>query len=386
MHRRKELVQQFFSLLITIAALGLVVSCVAPPYEPAESETSQTDTSDSTDAADSPSESNGDSDSEDSDDDCGWGEELNEDGECVPRCFFDQCPPGYTCDEDSGLCEPNSDSSDDDDTSSDGPCDPANCPDGFTCPDDASSSECVPIEDEGCGGAFDCSFGETCVDGACVPLSGELVTTCSDDTDCPLLMTCQVGVCVGCLDDLMCAGDARCILGVCVEADLGTAGDCINMECAEGQTCNWQTGICEPNCSEDTDCPDGEFCSAITQFCTPEFQCETDADCVTGSCVGTVCVGCTDDTECQAGLTCTFGACLPNPVGSDPCSASECDAATESCDPLDGSCYPSDGTCDSDDQCREVHDCSIFGVCTGCEVDGDCRPEQRCILSACVLL
>ena len=83
------------------------------------------------------------------------------------------------------------------------------------------------------------------------------------------------------------------------------------MECSEGQACNWQTGVCEPTCSEDADCPEEEFCSAITQFCTPEFRCETDADCTTGSCVGGVCVGCTDDTDCQQGLTCTFGLACP---------------------------------------------------------------------------
>jgi len=385
-----EIFRRLVSTFIALLALVFVVSCVAPPYQPAGTDASDSQASDESASSDSSSETQNDSANDDADeeDDCGWGEGLNDAGECVPRCFFDQCPPGYTCDEESGLCDLDSETGDTQDTTTDGdgPCDPENCPDGYTCPEDASSPDCVPIEDGDCTGVFGCEFGETCVDGTCVPLGGELVTVCVEDADCPLLMTCQVGVCVGCLDDLMCAGDARCILGVCVEADLGPAGDCINMECSEGQSCNWQTGVCEPNCSEDTDCPDGEFCSAITQFCTPEFRCETDADCITGSCVGGVCVGCTDDTDCQNGLTCTFGACLPNPVGSDPCSASECDEATEACDPLDGSCYPADGTCNSDDECREVHDCSIFGICTGCEVDGDCRPDQRCILSACVLL
>ena len=395
-HHPSEIIRRLFPVLFTLICVSWVVACVAPPYEPPGGESSDTQNTDTTeDSSDTGSDDEaGDGDTEDDseDDDCGFGQELNADGECVPRCFFDQCPPGYTCNEATDLCEPDSDADDEDATGDDdtgdqeGPCDPANCPEGYTCPDDQSSSECVPVEDGGCAGVFDCEFGETCVEGQCQPLGGELVTVCSDDGDCPLLMTCQMGVCVGCLDDLMCAGDARCVLGVCVEADLGTAGDCINMECSEGQACNWQTGVCEPTCSEDADCPEEEFCSAITQFCTPEFRCETDADCTTGSCVGGVCVGCTDDTDCQQGLTCTFGACLPNPVGSDPCSAANCDEATEACDPLDGSCYPADGTCSSDDECREVHDCSIFGVCTGCEVDGDCRPDQRCILSACVLL
>lgn len=386
-HRRAEPLARFTSVLFIFVCLVWVTACVAPPYEAPGGDAAEEDgTTDAT----SDAEDTQDGSSDDAEDDgCGFGEELNADGECRLACFFDQCPPGFTCDETTDLCEPDSDTGDgntDDNTDDGGPCDPDDCPEGYTCPDNASSSECVPIEDEGCQGAFDCQFGETCVEGECQPLGGDLVTVCTTDTDCPLLMTCQMGVCVGCLDDLMCAGDARCILGVCVEADLGPAGDCIDMECSEGQECNWQTGVCEPSCSEDTDCPEGEFCSAITQFCTPEFRCETDADCSTGSCVGGVCVGCTDDTECQPGLTCTFGACLPNPVGSDPCSAAECDPVSEACDPLDGSCYPADGSCSSDDECREVHDCSIFGVCTGCEVDGDCRPDQRCILSACVLL
>ncbi|MEC9464894.1 MAG: hypothetical protein VX834_03865 [Myxococcota bacterium] len=324
---------------------------------------------------------------------CQAGEIVNDDGACVPACSEATCGPGTVCDAATGQCLP-VDSGTEGNTANtwagesgttEGGCDPASCPDGYECPDDASSTQCVPIEDEGCSGLFDCDFGQQCVEGECVPVGSDAVTMCQDDTDCPMLMTCQVGVCVGCLDDLMCA-EGRCILGVCVTADLGPGGDCIGLECSEGQACNWQTGVCEPTCVEDSDCVEGEFCSGITNFCTSEFRCDDDADCLTGSCVAGVCVGCQSDTECAEGLTCTFGACLPNEVGSDPCAEASCDPSTEACDPLDGSCYPADGSCSGDEDCREVHDCSMFGVCTGCEVDGDCRPDQRCILSACVLL
>ncbi|SVC24521.1 uncharacterized protein METZ01_LOCUS277375, partial [marine metagenome] len=201
---------------------------------------------------------------------CEPGQLMSADGTCVAACSEATCGPGTECDPVTGQCMPvdgGGTTSSNGGSSSDGDCDPASCPDGYECPDDASSSQCVPIEDEGCSGIFDCGFGQQCVEGECVPLGSDAVTMCEEDTDCPLLMTCQVGVCVGCLDDLMCP-EGRCILGVCVTADLGPGGDCIGLECSEGQACNWQTGVCEPSCSEDADCPEGEFCSGITGFCT----------------------------------------------------------------------------------------------------------------------
>ena len=195
---------RFKSVIFAMICLCGVVACVAPPYEAPGSETSEGENSDSADSANGTDESSGETETSDDseDDDCGFGQEMNAAGECRTRCFFDQCPPGFTCDETSDLCEPDSDSSDDT-PEEEGPCDPENCPEGYTCPDDASSSECVPVDDGGCQGAFDCQFGETCVDGQCQPLGGDLVTVCTTDGDCPLLMTCQMGVCVGCLDDFL---------------------------------------------------------------------------------------------------------------------------------------------------------------------------------------
>jgi len=307
--------------------------------------------------------------------------------EAVPACEEDSCPPGYYC-PDPGFseCVP------------DGTirCDPASCPPGYYCPErgspeDPGTGECVP-RGEICVSDDDCLPGQGCVDGACEWGAVDIVATCEDDADCPLLMTCAVGVCVGCIDDLQCAlqqDGSRCVQGVCLTADLGPVGECLTTRCDEGQRCNPATGQCEPTCADDADCAAGETCVPLVNTCVAEFSCEDDADCAAGlTCSGGLggqgglCIGCSDVVPCPPGLSCMLTACVPD------ITATACDSVTcgedQLCDPADGSCYRADGRCEEDVDCSAGQTCNMLGLCSGCAEDSDCRPEQSCIFGACI--
>lgn len=282
-------------------------------------------------------------------------------------------------------------------------CQPASCQQGWVCPvvgtaDDDGSGECIPGTGY-CAEDIDCDLGQRCDAGRCISRAGDVVLTCETAADCGPLLTCQLGVCVGCLDDLQCAiqaPDSSCVFGTCVVADLGPAGECINKECPDGQRCNVQSGICEETCTSEDDCEPTEICAPVLQRCVADPGCTGDGGCPgtltcagagvigdTGFCTG-CCADCADpDLECAEGLVCILETCLPDVSGSDNCGDVTC-LEDELCDALDGSCYPADGTCAGNGDCRSGHTCNFLGVCSGCSVDGDCRIGQRCLLGACL--
>ncbi len=317
-------------------------------------------------------------------DGCAADEECHDlTGLCLPRvpCVPADCLSGFECPADGyGDCVAIP------------ICNPADCDPGYRCPDDGAL-DCVPIpgwcdEDE------DCPFGQRCDFDAnnCISRAGDIVQTCDTNADCALLMTCQLGVCVGCITDLQCityAPGAVCVLGTCVIPEVGNVIDCLQVQCPEGERCDPKTGACEPTCSSDDDCEVGEICAPVLNRCVVDPGCTEDADCQ-GNLTCTaglgmesgVCIGCTDVEPCPAGLSCVLGACLPNP-NATACDGVEC-GADELCDDFDGSCYAADGSCQVDEDCRPDQTCNFLHLCSGCSVDGDCREGQSCLLSACV--
>jgi hypothetical protein len=273
-------------------------------------------------------------------------------------------------------------------------CDPINCASGFECPP-SGEGDCVAIEGW-CGKDDDCGFGQRCDNNECVSRVDEVIMTCETDQDCwdqgALLLTCQAGVCVGCVDDIQCGllGNGRCVLGACVVADLGTVGECLDANCPDGSRCSLVTGECQTICASDGDCLVDESCLPVANLCVAEYGCDVEADCMVAGmlCVAGLCVGCTSDAECLASETCLVvgglnsGACFPR-LDASACDSVTCPAG-EICDPADGSCYPENGTCSDDSDCVAGQTCNFLSLCSGCSVDGDCRPAQRCLLSTCI--
>lgn len=82
-----------------------------------------------------------------------------------------------------------------------------------------------------------------------------------------------------------------------------------------------------PNCEQDEDCKEGEFC--VNQLCQ---QCRTDADCGPGEqCNGGSCGAipgyCESDTDCPSGQECVGNRCqssAPPPPPPEPVSSQAC--------------------------------------------------------------
>ena len=160
---------------------------------------------------------------------------------------------------------------------------------------------------------------------------GNRATSCSC-TDC------EEGVCSSCPEDVSC----DVISGECNDP-------CVDVECAEGELCDRDTGECSSAqclaCEARSDCPEGSYC--IQYLNTGISACG---------------VACDDDGDCGDGLTCqglfqggqVIRACVDfnNSCQELLCENVTCDTGTL-CDPADGECVE----CLSSDQCGEGTAC-----------------------------
>jgi MYXO-CTERM domain-containing protein len=235
---------------------------------------------------------------------CPSPDDLCVDAACVFPCLADEfpCPYGFYCDSlpEGDFCLPD-------------PCiqNGVECPDGEFCQvnDETGDSECVDL----CAGV-ECLPGAMCQGGLCVDCFD---TGCEDGFDC------------------IRNGDG---VGVCIE------DQCDQVTCDEGQFCDPDNGecvtaVCDPSCSGDEICVDGECvsdpCSGADcssgQICNPG----------TGECVSNEC----------SGVDCAIGdACVPETgeCADDPCEGAgrlECPVGTECEIEFDGSatCVDVDG-------------------------------------------
>jgi len=95
-------------------------------------------------------------------------------------------------------------------------------------------------------------------------------------------------------------------------------------------------GPAYPNCGEDSDCHQGEYCvNGRCQLCRGDADCPAGQSCASGSCEPTAGY-CTTNEQCQDGEECRENRCtrvastqtdLPPPTTDDTAGASPCDIA-----------------------------------------------------------
>lgn len=257
------------------------------------------------------------------------------------------------------------------------------------CSNDSSLAACVSSEE--------CSGGELCISGSCRetcgadnPCSGPLplcdLTTmlceeCLTDEDC------SEGLCVdracqpACSSDSDCAGGQECnaARGLCRSIGCGTSADCLT-----GETCT--AGRCEPpECELDTDCPEaGRGC--IAGVCVPP-ECIVSDDCPRGAtCRAGVCdpecstdSDCADDRQCNGREVCRTGFCVE---GTSVSCADEVLCTVDSCREPTGLCEhePDDSRCGPTSSCYLSSGC---GALRTCRVDLDCNDGVTCTADRC---
>lgn len=132
----------------------------------------------------------------------------------------------------------------------------ADCTRGELC----QSGVCVPGA-TGCTSNAQCASGQVCQAGQCVPTTQPV---CATDSDCVTGFSCQAGVCVAaprtCTSDAQCANGETCQRGVCLQSTTPTCT--VDRDCAVGEACH--VGVCVPGpaCVIDQDCSTGELCRA----------------------------------------------------------------------------------------------------------------------------
>ena len=177
------------------------------------------------------------------------------------------------------------------------------CVDGQPCDDDA-----------------DCSEGEICDEGLCVP-----APECVDDADCGLGEICLDNECV---PDLECVDDADCGLGeICLDNECVPDLECVDdADCGLGEICLDNECVPDLECVNDAECEDDDLCTddlCESGFCSnPPTDCDDDNECTAEICESAT--GCSytdvpDGTDCDEGNgTCTAGECKTNELlGSD---------------------------------------------------------------------
>lgn len=128
-----------------------------------------------------------------------------------------------------------------------------------------------------------------------------------------------------------CAGNLRCMDGVCVDTCTtrdppGIGDSCLTMACADGLRCdNHETGTCKPALTAGESCPFGDGC-ADGLVCGIGLTCQL----VPGE--GDRC-----DVSCAAGLVCEMSTCKAGPGAGHHCvdylcgPDLSCDLATNVC-------------------------------------------------------
>ena len=211
-----------------------------------------------------------------------------------------------------------------------------------------------------------------------------------------------------------------CALGIAtLAAGCDSAGHCgpqLTQTCAPFK-CNAAGTACAGDCASDSDCTNGNFCSAgvcraalaLGKACTGAHQCESE-QCVDGVCCDSSC-----GDQCEAcdipGLEGLCSATLGAPTGGRPACAGDGSTCGGSCDgdKRDACRYPDQGVmcrapscangtavvagfCNGAGDCPpvETRDCDPYRCgntnCLGdCESDSDCVDDQFCQAGICTV-
>lgn len=178
-----------------------------------------------------------------------------------------------------------------------------------------------------------------------------------------------------CVDHGDCAGDDRCVHGICV---VNTAGACDGIDCSDEQVC--YRGVCYDACDAQTDCASEERCgrNACVPLDCQGVDCPGDEICYRGVCY----LPCETDDECnETDAECLEGACV----------APSCDDGLQSGGQTDVDCGGDNcQACELGRNCVEVTDCVSerchpeLDVCVECIEEGDCENEEICTDGHCV--
>ena len=285
--------------------------------------------------------------------------------------------------------EVNVDIVEDDEVAGD-PCNGMDCNDDNPCTDDL----CDP--DVGCVHSFNaiscedgnpCTAGDYCVDGACMP--GEKVF-CDDGNACTLDACSSVEGCIHhqnqvgpCDDGDECTGGDLCLDGVCVPGPIDLCPPCSSdddgLACDDGDLCNGKVVCVDGKCTW----------SEVVQSCVDNvpYDCTVpECDPSTGLCVDEPVedgVTCDDGDACTGQDTCTKGECAGVPVlcdDTDACTVDSCNADSGECVHVGVECADENecttDSCDALAGCVFVPvECDDAGFCT----DDSCEPDVGCI-------
>ena len=273
-----------------------------------------------------------------------------------------------------------------------------NCNDGDPCTDDSceAAAGCVHVQNEApCDDGEPCTVGEHCAQGQCI---GGVPLDCNDDNVCTL-DSCSPDVgCVhlpldgGCDDANECTVGDQCVNGKCVPGEV--------LDCDDGKVCT--TDSCTPDGGcvytlNSAPCDDGDLCT-VSDHCHlgdciagGQLVCDDGNLCTDDSCnTAAGCqfkpnnAPCDDGNACTANDLCGGGWCVAGELvdcdDDNPCTSGEC---------VEGGCVqnPVVGACDDGDACTVGEQCAA-GVCAsaglldcddenGC-TDDDCDPQSGC--------
>jgi len=268
----------------------------------------------------------------------------------------DQCPAGFRCAGDSGLCLCAADEAcpGDEFCAPDGRCRPRmgcdnnlDCPAGTFC--DTFTGNCS--EEGKCTQDFHCALGQICAE------SFSCVRGCRIHGDCPLGDLCRAGKCQGglCDDQSFCRYGQLCDAQTsrCLDDDRGPfCQSCASAtlfepsQCGDGPNFCLVTGgdltlspYCGVDCGLDQSCPQGYSCGSV-RIVYSRDNCHANQECSSGLCLiregddRGFCL-CTADAQCpQDQCDATTRICL---VTRRPCPlGNECDRPIHC---IDGFCH-----------------------------------------------
>ena len=315
---------------------------------------------------------------------------------CVPNEVPGCLPSPETCDGEDNDCDGKTDEDlcDDDNPCTDDGCDPeqasdlsdgctatfndVNCDDGMVCTGDG---QCVGGLCQG-GPPKDCDDGSTCTADSCDPDSGEclhasLSGPCDDANNCTKGDACLDGVCLpgpatSCDDGNICTDDS-CPPEVGACAFVANELDCDDGDaCTQGDEC--KDGACDPG--DEPDCDDNNPCT--TDSCDPALVSDLSKGCTSVSAADL----CDDGDPCTVGDGCDSGGCKPGqPANCDDGNG----CTTDSCDSKSGDCKHAlkseKEVCDDGDPCTKNDACNHDHLCVG-ELT-KCDDGKPCTIDAC---
>ncbi|RME22826.1 MAG: hypothetical protein D6806_12315 [Deltaproteobacteria bacterium] len=259
---------------------------------------------------------------------CPPGYVCSADGICRKRIGCDtnlDCPEGTFCDSESGVCIEQGKCTSD-----------KHCPPGQIC---TELYRCAP----GCRDSDDCPLGQMCLDGSC--LEGK----CEDKSWCDYGQLCDTETHT-CYDDDRGPYCAYCRSATIYEPH--QCGDGPNFCLVKGGDLTLPP-YCGVDCSQGQPCPNGYECYSVRIVYTRD-NCRSDAECSSGRCYKK------EGDE--------LGFCLCS--ADEQCPQDSCDDTTMECRITRRPCTPGGNECDRPIYCIDGY----------CHIGYNCKPKEglRC--------